>query len=98
MVTHALRVLICIGGVALLLPGQAACPRPVEQVRPAGSDPSQQPMAAEAMKAPWKVTYHDGAGNGFQFWQDAEGGEVRFDYSPVRPEQSSTGFYSGGEP
>jgi hypothetical protein len=48
-------------------------------------------------RAPWSVTYHDGSGNGFRFWEDAEGEGARFEYTPIRPENSSTGVYSGGE-
>jgi hypothetical protein len=44
------------------------------------------------------VTYHDGSGNGFLFWQEVKGGEARFEYTPVKPESSSSGIYSGGSP
>lgn len=47
---------------------------------------------------PWRLTYHDGSGNGFHFWHDADGGEARFAYKPIMAEMSSSGFYSGGEP
>jgi hypothetical protein len=49
-------------------------------------------------RAPWSVTYHDGSGNGLRFRKDAEGEGAQFEYTPVRPENSSTGSYSGGEP
>ncbi|MFQ5568026.1 MAG: hypothetical protein ACE5G0_00040 [Rhodothermales bacterium] len=55
-------------------------------------------MAVDAIETPWSVTYHDGSGNGFRFWQETEGGAARFDYLPITPEISSSGSYSGGEP
>lgn len=50
-----------------------------------------------ARATPWSLIFHDGSGNGYRFWQEA-GGEACFDYTPVTPEHSSSGFYSGGEP
>ena len=47
--------------------------------------------------APWSVTYHDGSANGFRFWQGEAGGEVRFEYEPVKAAMSSSGVYDGGE-
>ncbi len=61
----------------------------------------QSPGAVmEAMSTPaipWSVVFHDGSGNGFTFEARGEGG-ARFDYDPVKPEESSSGVYSGGEP
>jgi len=70
------------------------------------AEPGRQSAGASRTKgegeapegAPWSVTYHDGSGNGFRFWKGAEGEGARFEYTPIRPENSSTGFYSGGEP
>jgi hypothetical protein len=45
---------------------------------------------------PWTLVYADGSANVFRFVADKVG--VRFTYEPVRPEQSSTGTYSGGAP
>jgi hypothetical protein len=42
------------------------------------------------------ITYSDGSANGYVF--TAVGDSARFEYTPVRPEHSSTGMYSGGEP
>ena len=43
------------------------------------------------------MVYADGSGNGFRF-EAAGGGEaVRFETTPVTPETSSSGTYSGGE-
>jgi len=55
----------------------------------------QDPVAAEAL---WSLTYHDGSGNGFRFWKESEGDDALFEYVPIRPERSSSGLYSGGEP
>ncbi len=70
------------------------------------AEPSRQSAGAARTKtegkapkrAPWSVAYHDGSGNGFRFWKDTEDERPRFEYTPVRPENSSTGIYSGGEP
>lgn len=42
------------------------------------------------------MSYQDGSGNDFQF-EGAQGG-VSYTYSPVTPERSSSGTYSGGKP
>ena len=42
------------------------------------------------------ITYSDGSANRYVF--QATGDGVRFEYEPTRPEQSSTGMYSGGDP
>jgi hypothetical protein len=49
-------------------------------------------------KAPWRVTYSDGSGNALYFWCEEAGTPSLFRYDPVRPEFSSSGIYSGGEP
>lgn len=48
--------------------------------------------------APWSVAYYDGSGNGYRFWKAAKREGARFEYTPTRPEQSSSGVYSGGSP
>jgi hypothetical protein len=52
----------------------------------------------ETRQTPWAIRYHDGNANGFRFWQQRPGDDVRFEYSPVQPANSSSGTYSGGEP
>jgi len=44
----------------------------------------------------WSISYSDGSANGYRFEGERDG--ATFEYIPVRPEQSSTGMYSGGEP
>lgn len=58
--------------------------------------PSAQ--ARGELKVPWSLGYSDGSANGYHFGQDSKGGPVTYEYLPVRPENSSTGTYSGGEP
>ncbi len=55
-------------------------------------------MAPKIPQAPWHVSYHDGSNNGFSVDQEVSGGEVSATYSPVKPAESSSGTYSGGEP
>jgi hypothetical protein len=45
---------------------------------------------------PWSLRYADGSGNSTRVWSDGE--LLQWSYDPVRPEQSSSGTYSGGEP
>jgi hypothetical protein len=45
---------------------------------------------------PWSIDYHDGSANAFHARDAGDG--ATFKYVPVRPEYSSTGLYSGGEP
>ncbi len=56
------------------------------------------PMGNGARQPPWSVVYHDGNGNGFRIWQETSPDGVQFEYSPVKPETSSSGLYDGGEP
>ena len=58
---------------------------------------TQQSMFTETPEAPWSVTYHDGSGNRFYYSQLSKGEEAHFAYTPVTPETSSSGTYSGGE-
>jgi hypothetical protein len=54
------------------------------------------PTLSDVPDAPWRVSYHDGSGNAFHFEQTQA--SVSYTYTPVTPERSSTGMYSGGEP
>jgi hypothetical protein len=53
---------------------------------------------SDAPEAPWSVSYADGAGNDFRFEQSSAKDDARYTYSPVTPERSSSGRYSGGTP
>ena len=69
---------------------------PVEPQRATSETPP--PETSDVPAPPWSVSYHDGIGNGFHFEQASARDEARYTYSPVTPERSSTGMYSGGEP
>jgi hypothetical protein len=49
------------------------------------------------VSAPWRLEYYDGAGNGYSFSRQ-EGQAALFEFSPLTPEMSSSGLYSGGRP
>jgi len=85
-----------ISALILLAAFQAGLP--AELGRQSGGAARAKAEGKAPEGAPWSVFYHDGSGNGFRFWKDAEGEGARFEYTPIRPENSSTGFYSGGEP
>lgn len=55
-------------------------------------------LAGEKLQAPWSLSYSDGSANHYRFGQDNPKSQTHFEYLPVRPEESSTGTYSGGEP
>jgi hypothetical protein len=85
-----------ISALILLAAFQAGPPAELGR-QPAGA--ARTNVGGKAPKgAPWSVIYHDGSGNGFRFWKDAGGEGARFEYTPIRPDNSSTGIYSGGEP
>ncbi len=60
--------------------------------------PTPAPASSEIPDGPWRVSYADGNGNGFEFEQTSTDASTRFSYSPITPERSSSGTYSGGEP
>ncbi len=86
----------CVTALILLAALQAG--PPAEPGRRHGGAARVRAEAAAPGRPPWGVTYHDGSGNGFRFWEEAGGEGARFEYAPVRPEDSSAGTYSGGEP
>lgn len=56
-------------------------------------------MASHAPAPPWNIVYHDGSGNSFTIQKTRSPGTgVKGEYSPMTPERSSSGSYSGGEP
>jgi len=57
----------------------------------------QKRMEEKQPEAPWSISYYDGSANGFRFHLDDGAKAARFEYSPTRPETSSSGVYSGGE-
>lgn len=55
-------------------------------------------MPGNIPDAPWSLTYRDGSNNSFWASQQDAGAQVTARYSPVKPEHSSSGTYSGGAP
>jgi len=55
-------------------------------------------FAEDAHRAFWTLDYADGSANQYHFEQRSRDSPLSFRYVPVRPEESSTGMYSGGEP
>jgi hypothetical protein len=56
------------------------------------------PDPALVPPAPWALRWVDGNGNVARAWQDSPDAVARLSWHPVRPETSSSGQYSGGEP
>ncbi len=76
----------------------AGCSEPATEPAPTAKSKGGTVPAPTARATPWSVSYADGSGNGFRFWQDTADGAARFEYSPVTPALSSSGTYSGGDP
>ncbi len=89
------RLAFMFGAVLLTisLPVEAGYAKPAFKLTVSGA----MGKGKEAVDVPWSVIYHDGSANGFRFWKDSSAESARFEYSPVKPEESSTGRYSGGE-
>ncbi|HEX5035586.1 MAG TPA: hypothetical protein VFX30_00285 [bacterium] len=54
-------------------------------------------LAKDDAPASWSLIYGDQSGNGLSVWKRAGDSKALYDYSPIRPEESSSGQYSGGE-
>jgi len=94
---------LAILGAAVLLPALGNVAKGLIMDEAGAAQKKTQKAAAPAPAPPapappWAVTYHDGSGNGFRVRRGAKDRAARFEYEPVRPENSSTGMYSGGEP
>jgi hypothetical protein len=66
--------------------------------RPSPASPPPIPQQAPLMKptpSPFRLEIADGNGN-VHLCEQLAGGPARFEYRPVRPEDSSSGVYSGG--
>jgi hypothetical protein len=82
--------------LALLVGSAAACP---PTPPPGEQAPAAEPTEEATVPAtPWNVRYADGSGNTIRLWQDAGDGTAHFETTPVTPENSSSGTYSGGAP
>jgi hypothetical protein len=64
------------------------------------SHPEKQMLSTgnTARATPWTLVYGDGSANVYRLSQARAGEDVQFEYTPVTPETSSTGQYSGGAP
>jgi hypothetical protein len=98
------RVASSIAGALFASVGCAKTPPPSEPAAvlvtppPTTSDEPATPPKSEVPDPPWSVSYHDGSGNAFQLEQKSKSESASYAYSPVTPERSSSGMYSGGEP
>jgi hypothetical protein len=68
-----------------------------------GSDPDTVLSDAswalvDPVAGPWTLAISDGSGNTWTVRRVEAGGVVAWAYDPVRPEESSSGTYSGGDP
>lgn len=74
----------------------AGCPD-----RSVGPAPSEKPMHSHRDRsgetAPWHLVYSDGSGNRHELRGEANGA-LMYGYTPITPEQSSSGTYHGGPP
>ena len=80
---------------SLCLLGLFACGQTSTTKRSQKADATKKPAAIQPSEK-WEIAYVDGVGNQYEFTR-AEG-LVHFRYTPVRPEMSSSGTYSGGSP
>lgn len=101
-VRSKVRLVVC---AVLVGAGCAQAPPPAEPSAvsvspPPRNSPEPEPETPKPRvpDPPWRVSYHDGSGNGFQFERTSTAESVSYEYSPVTREQSSSGMYSGGEP
>jgi len=84
--------------LAVLFGGAWAC-----AADPPPPPPEQTPTVEPAQETPvppipWSVRYADGSGNITRLWHDTGALVARFETTPVTPESSSSGIYSGGAP
>jgi hypothetical protein len=102
-VTRRRPALVVLGLVVGLWSCSRSSPRAPEPAEGAGVFVLPAPhrpatVTPDVPNPPWSVSYSDGSGNGFRAEQSSAGEEPRYTYSPITPERSSTGMYSGGEP
>ena len=77
-----------------------ACAPTEPVVSPAAIPPTaSQSNTAEVSDMPtppWSIIFADPSGNSFHFLQPSADAKAEFEYTPVTPERSSSGTYSGG--
>jgi hypothetical protein len=91
--------------IAIAACGPAAAPEPAAPGSTAGGEPAadrdtpaDKPMSTDIPAPPWTIDYADGSANAYHLSHPGADADVLFEYSPVTPERSSTGMYSGGPP
>ena len=62
-----------------------------------GSVSMEQEKIQGQPSSPWSLEYCDGSGNGYYF-SCQEGQAAVFEFLPLTPDVSSSGFYRGGRP
>ncbi|MGC6419115.1 MAG: hypothetical protein ACON3Z_18455 [Bradymonadia bacterium] len=82
-----------VGSLCLL--GLFACGQSATTKRSQKADATKKPAASQPSET-WAIAYVDGVGNQYEFTR--ADGRVHFRYTPVTPEMSSSGTYSGGSP
>ncbi len=90
--TMGLLVLI-VAGLATILPALAFGAGDTGNLRI--SDNEDGPKSGPAS---WTLSFHDGSNNAFVVSVPVPGSIGSLEYRPVRPEESSSGVYCGGEP
>ena len=89
------RLTIASFVLTLLLPACAPAPEPV--VPPTTTNTTKATTQVSDMPtAPWAIIFADASGNSFHFLQPSPNATAEFAYTPVTPERSSSGTYSGG--
>lgn len=81
-------------------PSTASTTPPTTQAppdEPASATPPANEHAVDPLSQPWALVVVDGSGNGYTCRRD-DTGAMTFVYSPMTPERSSSGMYSGGDP
>lgn len=77
--------------------GLCACtsvPEPAGEKSPA--PPTETVERSSMPVAPWSIIFADGSGNSFHFLQPSAEATAEYEYTPVTPEESSSGTYDGG--
>jgi hypothetical protein len=81
--------------LAILAMSCRASPPPAKN--PSDGERKEQPAAMDPYSPPWKLVVADGSANVYAC-ECPLPGPAQCRYRPVRPEESSTGMYSGGDP
>lgn len=86
-------LMLIVAGLVTVLPALALGAGKTGDLRTSGNEDGLTNGAAS-----WTLFFHDGSNNAFVVSVPAPGAVGSLEYRPVRPEESSSGVYSGGEP